>query len=1193
MKAVLGLIFNRWLLYAIGLLALFALIWWVGPLVAIADIRPLDSVRARLITLGLILLVIVSMVGLRAWRSRQRNQVVVQGLMAKPAGGPPANPEVAAIQQRFERALLTLRKTRFAAPATTGPGGKPQPQGFFDKLSARLGSRYLYELPWYLIIGAPGSGKTTALKNAGLRFPIADANGEQALRGVGGTRDCDWWFTDRAVLVDTAGRFTTQDSDASRDSASWSGFLAMLRKARPRQPLNGVLVTVSVSDLLGKGPAERGEYAARVRTRLHEIHEQLGVRLPIYLLVTKADLLAGFADYHAQLDKDARATPWGYTLDVAAGNDLSAIGPGLDALSKRLNDGLIDRLQAETDPQRRARIYGFPLQLAGLRDPLMAFVDAVFAASPYEDQQMLRGLYLVSGTQEGAPIDRLLGAVARSFKLERAVLAPPAGNARSYFLERLLTEVVFAEAGLGGTQPRWEKRQRLLKLAGWGALAAVTAICLIAWGVSWFNNRGYVDEVAKRVEATRALVQATPNRATPDLLPLLPALASTRQLAQAGGDGSVPFSLGFGLFQGRKLDAAARQAYERMLVDAFLPRLALRVEEQVRQSGDAPEQQYEALKAYLMLQDPKHFDAEALSVYLKADWDANLPRNIGVPEREQLVTHLDALLALGPAVSPLPWDQAMVADVRVRLASVPLPQRIYNRLRQQGLGNDLPEFTVAREGGPSAAIVFVRNSGQPLTRGVPGTYTYKGYHQGLQKRVDDLTKELAAEELWVLGQNTSATTTGGPGAVGRISDEVRRLYLTDYADKWETFLADVRLRPVKNLQDLVQVVRVLSGPDDPLRTLLKAVVRETTLNEAQVPVSSKAITDKAKEALGDVATKLGVAAATVTGGPAIELMVDDRFAALRRYVRGPAGAKPPMDDTLGILNELQLYLAAVDQALKSGAPQPASDLPTRVAAESDRAGGEPVRSLLSSIGTQSKDVTGMLVRTNLANEVKAGIGDACNQSIAGRYPFNPRSPSDVTTADFGAMFGVGGRFDRFVSEKLLAQVDTSARPVWKFRDNKLGNDSGSLIQFQRAQVIRETFFPSGGNVPTLQVTFKPVEMDASISQFTLDVDGKVVSYAHGPLIPVPVSWPGPRGSNQVRLQVQPAGATGSGTLTEGPWALMRLFDRVKLEPMGRPEQFRATFDFEGRKAVFEVTAASVRNPFRLRELAEFSCPNGL
>ncbi|MEY2688859.1 MAG: hypothetical protein RL375_3057, partial [Pseudomonadota bacterium] len=771
MKAVLGLIFNRWLLYAIGLLALCALIWWVGPLVAIADWRPLDSVRARLITLGLILLVIVGVLGLRAWRSRQRNQVVVQGLMAKPAG-PPANPEVAAIQQRFERALLTLRKTRFAAPAPTGPGGKAQKPGVFDKLNARLGSRYLYELPWYLIIGAPGSGKTTALKNAGLRFPIADANGEQALRGVGGTRDCDWWFTDRAVLVDTAGRFTTQDSDSSRDSASWSGFLAMLRKARPRQPLNGVLVTVSVSDLLGKGPAERGDYAARVRARLHELHEQLGVRLPIYLLVTKADLLAGFADYHAQLDKDARATPWGYTLDAATGTDLSQIGPGLDALSQRLNDGLIDRLQAETDPQRRARIYGFPLQLAGLRDPLMGFVDAVFAASPYEDQQMLRGLYLVSGTQEGAPIDRLLGGIARSFKLERAVLAPAPGNARSYFLERLLTEVVFAEAGLGGTQPRWEKRQRLLKLAGWGALGAITAICLIAWGVSWFNNRGYVDEVAQRVEATRALVQSTPNRATPDLLPLLPALAATRQLAQAGGDGSVPWSLGFGLFQGKKLDAAARQAYERMLVDAFLPRLALRVEEQVRQSGDAPEQQYEALKAYLMLQDPKHFDAEALSVYLKADWDANLPRNIGVPEREQLVTHLDALLALGPAVSPLPWDQAMVADVRVRLASVPLPQRIYNRLRQQGLGNDLPEFTVAREGGPSAAIVFVRNSGQPLTRGVPGTYTYKGYHQGLQKRVDALTKELAAEELWVLGQNTSATTTGGPGAVGRISDEV-------------------------------------------------------------------------------------------------------------------------------------------------------------------------------------------------------------------------------------------------------------------------------------------------------------------------------------------------------------------------------------------------------------------------------------
>jgi len=87
----------------------------------------------------------------------------------------------------------------------------------------------LYDLPWYVIVGAPGSGKTTALVNSGLNFPLEQRSGRGSLRGVGGTRNCDWWFTDEAVFLDTAGRYLTQDSDAASDSAGWSEFLALLR----------------------------------------------------------------------------------------------------------------------------------------------------------------------------------------------------------------------------------------------------------------------------------------------------------------------------------------------------------------------------------------------------------------------------------------------------------------------------------------------------------------------------------------------------------------------------------------------------------------------------------------------------------------------------------------------------------------------------------------------------------------------------------------------------------------------------------------------------------------------------------------------------------------------------------------------------------------------------------------------------
>ncbi|HEV7914878.1 MAG TPA: type VI secretion system membrane subunit TssM, partial [Albitalea sp.] len=350
MKKLLGLVFNRWVLLAVLLLAIALVIWIVGPLVAIADARPLETESSRWISIGVIALLVVAISAWKSWRARRGNAAVVNQLMAAPADRKEAeSPDMLAVRQRFEGAMQTLKRARFGAG------------GMLAGLSAKLGGRYLYELPWYLIIGAPGSGKTTALHNCGLKFPLAGNVGDNAVRGVGGTRNCDWWFTDQAVLIDTAGRFTTQDSDRENDRATWGGFLAMLKRSRPRQPVNGVLVTVSVTDLLTRSPGERRQHAATVRQRVQELHEGLGIRFPIYLLVTKSDLLAGFMDYFSMLDKEQRATPWGATFPLKDGTaqGLKRFGAEFDALLQRLNDGLIERLQGERDPQRRARIYGF------------------------------------------------------------------------------------------------------------------------------------------------------------------------------------------------------------------------------------------------------------------------------------------------------------------------------------------------------------------------------------------------------------------------------------------------------------------------------------------------------------------------------------------------------------------------------------------------------------------------------------------------------------------------------------------------------------------------------------------------------------------------------------------------------------------------------------------------------------------
>lgn len=1191
LRKVLGWIFNGWVLAALLLLLLLALVWVIGPLVAVADWRPLEGENARWVATAVVVAVAAAIVGWRTWRARSGNEKVVQRLMAAPAG-PAADGEsadLAAVRARFEGALQMLRSARFSGPAGAAPRR-------WQRLTQRLSGRYLYELPWYLFIGAPGSGKTTALRNAGLQFPLAAQMGEQAVRGVGGTRNCDWWFTDRAVLIDTAGRFTTQDSDQATDRSTWNGFLALLRTSRPRQPLNGVLVTASLSDLIGKGSADRARHAQTVRQRLQELHEQLGIRLPIYLLVTKCDLMAGFGDTYATLDKEQRATPWGFTfpLEVAAAWQ-QEFGPQFDALLQRLDAGLVDRLQSEADPQRRQRIYGFPGQFASLRAPLQEFVEQVFSPSPFEADPLLRGVYFVSGTQEGTPIDRVLGAVARRYQLEQAVLPPQQGSGRSYFLQRLLTEVVFAEHGVAGTRRGWERRRGALVIGGYALVALLASVVIGAWVLSWRENRGYVETVGARVDTVRQLVQETPNRPTPDLTPILGALEATRELAAAADSGKdVPWSLGFGLYQGAKLDGAARAAYERMLVDAMLPRLALRVEEQLR-SLDQPESHYEALKAYLMMYDPQRFDAGALKAHIEADWDVRLGREMTTEQRERLSSHLDRLLAQGPAVSPLPQDKALVDATRARLAAVPLPQRVYNRLRQQGLGAQFPEFTVVNKGGGNAALVFTRASGQPLTRGVPGLFSYDGYHKGFQSVVGDVTRQLAEEQTWVLG--IEATDSVGASAMlasGRLVDDVRRIYLNEYRDTWKTFIADVRLQPVTSIAQSIEKTRFLAAPDNPLVPLLRAMSRETTLLAGQGAV--EAVTQQARGAAEAVQSRvLGALGARrpTTGAPAsrIESIVDDEFAGLRRMVTAPEGGRAPIEGVVARLGELQVLLTAVDSALKGGAAPPPSPLPNQLKAEAANT-AEPVRSILDSLGSASSRVGLMQLRETLSREVRTQVGEFCTQATAGRYPFDATSPRDVTQADFAALFGPGGKFDQ-MQQRLAPFIDTSTRP-WSFRaveGTPLGTDVGTLPQFQRAAVIRETFFAGGSAVPSTRLEFKAVEMDTELREFTLDVDGQLVRYAHGPQIPALVQWPGPRGTGVVRVMVQPAG--GTGMVNDGPWALFRLFERVKLQPGPSPEKFRATFEIDGRKAVFDVTASSVRNPFRLPELRSFACPNGL
>lgn len=1197
MKKIFKCLFNHWTLVFLGLTAISILIWFAGPLIAFADYRPLESDTARITA---ILLLIGFYFGKLLWKfikAKNLNTRFMDGLL-RSAPAEPTNTgdgagaeEVALLRKRFEEAVTLLKK----APAT---GGKSR------SWLTLFNRHYVYELPWYIFIGAPGSGKTTALVNCGLQFPLAERFGQEVVRGIGGTRNCDWWFTNEAVLLDTAGRYTTQESHQEADHAAWTGFLQLLKKYRPRRPINGAIVTVSIADLLQQTPAQREAQANALRKRIQELHTTLNIRFPIYLLVTKSDLLAGFMEFFSRYGKEERAQVWGVSFPFAEKPDafpLTDFDTEFSALEQRLNDRLIDYLQQERDTWKRALLYAFPQQFSNLKEILGKFLKQVFSPSRFEQQPLLRGIYFTSGTQEGNPIDRMMGNLARTFQLDHNLLLPHQSGGKSFFLTRLIKDVIFPEAELAGTNLKWEKRYASLQWGLFSTAILLTLGIITAWVISYSRNQKYIAEVAANTTIVSEQVGALPV-INADAANLLSALRSVQALPDIPGvdSHSPPLSMGLGLYQGDKLAAASNHTYQRLLQDTFLPQLILRIE-QLLGSADPGnlELLYEGLKAYIMLHEAEHFDPVALKAFIMTDWEINLPRSFTGEQREELESHLDTLLSRGQLSSPIPINTQLIEKVRGILAKTPIAQRIYHRLKRQGTGTDLPEFTITQHAGPAASLAFTRASGLPLIRGVPGLFSYTGYHQSFSQAAEEVTQQLAQEEGWVLGlPEEKHGPRPGSRTPAQINDEVRRLYLHDYAQEWETFINDIRLVRTHTLQESIQLTRLLSAADSPLPPLLHAIVKEVTLADSETADRSivEKATDKVKNASKTLKQLLGqtdnkVTTANVVSGP--ENIVDDRFKALRHMVQSSIPGQPaPIDAMLTQINELYVLLTATEEALQTGMPPPASNLYTEIGASARRL-PEPLRSMFTALATGSVSQAQDITRKNLNQSLKTTIAEFCLKSTAGRYPFIRESTQDVTQDDFAQLFAPGGRFDDFFQKELVQYVDTSVQP-WRFRkagDAVQGVASKDLHEFYRAKIIRDVFFHGGGRTAGINLTFKPVNMDPSITQFILDIDGQLIKYGHGPQIPVAIQWPGPRGSSQVRLQISPPNREGrSGQVFEGPWALFRMFDQVQINPSAQPEKFTAVFDLDGRKVQFEIMTNSVQNPFRLEALRQFKCP---
>ncbi|MFJ3371449.1 type VI secretion system membrane subunit TssM [Pseudomonas sp. NPDC086251] len=428
----------------------------------------------------------------------------------------------------------------------------------------------LYALPWYLVIGQPAAGKSTMLYQSGLNFPYAEREGAR-VAGLGGTRNCDWFFSSEAVLLDTAGRYMNNQEEAGK----WRAFLQLLRQHRQRRPLNGLIVTVSIHDILQTSLEDQERIAKRLRERIQETHALLEVRLPVYLVFTKCDLVPGFAPFYRQLDDVARGEVMGKTFSHKGYEQADwgrQFGVAMDELVSYWQQVASQQLVMQDIQITRqdSAVYRFPLELAALKPRLQLFVDALLRANPYQKAELLRGFYFTSALDADQPeMGGHTRQVTERFSLDSdQEIASGNAQPRPLFINSLFRKVIIPDQHLVAlyTTNHRERRCKAAWIGGAG-LVAVLLCSLLGW--SYVNNKNTVQTISTEL-AQAAKTDASATGQYTDWQTLDRMRFWTAHYYAQHHDEGVPMRMRLGLYQGYKVEPLVRSQYFSRLESVML-----------------------------------------------------------------------------------------------------------------------------------------------------------------------------------------------------------------------------------------------------------------------------------------------------------------------------------------------------------------------------------------------------------------------------------------------------------------------------------------------------------------------------------------------------------------------------------------------------------------------------------------------
>lgn len=1178
---------KRWVWTLCIALLLALLVWFLFPYFGFGESRPWESTNARLVTICVIFLCWGLLLVFQNWRTtaRKKKQLTSEQVQEKLIIEEKIYEERQAVTSLYKKAMQTLKKSSIY---------KGRSQGWKN------------DLPWYLLIGPETSGKTSILDFSGLNFPLNQIE-QRLTKNIEGTRYCEWYFAEHGVIVDTSGRYFSQDN-TEVDSTGWLTLLNLLKRRKRSRPLNGVLVNIPVDDLLSQDEVTLERLARRTRTRLSEIHQRLGTDCPVYILFSKADHIIGFNEFFDNLSQEESAQVLGVTFT----KDQKVISADItrfefERLLERLNKQVVNNLHQERDIQRRGKILDFPYQFNLIAEQLCLFTELAISGNRYQDASHLRGLYFMSAPHITEHLDQSTISIGRNLGLSSKAL-PVYREGKPRFIYQLFTSVIFPESELATLDEAERSRiswyQRSLYIGAAGVLAGLGVL----WGYSFSANNGYLKQTGELGESLiKQQKELIPQGDLSQLQTVLNTGYNAVKVFPTDDDLSVFDQLG--LYQGKEVTPKVLQTYHKELLNQMLPAVAKQLEDQIRANFGNRDKLLTNLRAYLMLNYVNYRDKSYLSTVMTDNWANMYPANTQM--QSDLGGHLNRLLALN-FIYPLNDD--LVAQARRILSNEPIANLVYNAMKEQA--KVLPPYILSDHLGSQGYIIKRANSR------IPGFFTKQGYQQYfLLNGTKFITKTL--KDNWVLGN----ANTLSPAELQKLMVQIEQLYFIDYTDQWSTAIGKLQIGNVTSFSESDSQLTGLTAANSPFLLLLGEIKEHTKLpgivaepdgEEGSALPKTKQINPNssakqmAKTAAKNTAiegAKAGIKGAKKLAAESVPEAGKKRMVQMfTPYHRLLLDDGSPSSDYVAAsqsLNELNQKIAML---ARDSAPEQ-----TALVWAKDRMAGQ--QDALSAVQNSIKrlpppfdkwysqiaDDNWQLVLASSYNYInqayKANVYTFYTNSIRGRYPFNNKTDVDVAMSDFTRFFKVGGVMDNFYENNLKPFVSTNGNyyQVKTIDGRGLPISSATLAQFRILKVLQAGLFRENPEQPSVSFKLEPHFLEATLSKVVLQIGNQKMEYRHGPILSNKFTWPDESADTSV-VSEKFEDLNGNKTLYQtepGAWSLFRFIDQMEISYMSGRDVMILKTQVDGKYANYLLSTQRSPNPFDVKLYRAFGLRDNL